>query len=75
MERYRNLTGDSGVAGYRIEPDAIIVEFVEGTVLGYDSTRPGREIVEEMKKRAVAGRGLDDFIAKHVPHCHAARLK
>ena len=75
MERYRNLTGNSGVAGYRIEHDAIIVEFVEGSVLGYDSTRPGREIVEEMKKCAVAGRGLGDFIAKYARHCYASRLK
>jgi hypothetical protein len=75
MERYKNLSGTSGVAGFRIEPDAISVEFVEGGVYGYDASRPGREVVEEMKKLARAGQGLSAFIAKYVKYCYAARLK
>jgi len=75
MERYKNLSGTSGVAGFRIEPDAIFVEFVEGTIYGYDASRPGREIVEEMKKLALAGQGLSAFISKYVKYCYAARLK
>ena len=75
MERYKNLSGSSVIAAYRIEPRAIIVEFIEGGVYGYDFTRPGPEVVEEMKKLAVAGQGLSAFISKHVKYCYAARLK
>ena len=72
-ERYRNLSGDSGVTYYAIGPDFIAVQFHDPTVYIYDHTRPGRAHVEQMKVFAVGGRGLGSYITRHVRKAFARK--
>jgi len=67
MERYRNLGGDSGVAGYEIRPDAIIVQFSTGARYTYTYGSAGQGNVEQMKQLATAGHGLNAFINRAKP--------
>ncbi|GGY88683.1 hypothetical protein ACFFTM_14910 [Pseudoduganella plicata] len=73
MKRYRNLEGHSGVLAYDIRADAIAVKFAGGDVYEYTYGRPGRAHVEEMKRLALAGRGLSTYISRHVREDYAAR--
>jgi hypothetical protein len=66
MKRYRNLSGGSGVSAYDIGPDSVAVRFLDGTVYVYSYASAGRDKVEEMKRLALAGRGLATFISQHV---------
>lgn len=70
---YGNLSGDSGVTFYALGPDFIAVQFRDSTVYVYDSTRPGGDHVEQMKARAVAGRGLGTYISQHVREAYARK--
>jgi len=73
MKRYRNLEGHSGVLAYDIRPDSIAVKFAGGDVYDYTYAQPGRTHVEEMKRLALAGRGLSTYISQHVREDYAAR--
>lgn len=67
MERYRNLNGDSGVAAYEIHPDSIRVQFNNtAKVYAYSYARAGREHVEQMKRLAAGGSGLNSYIMRNV---------
>lgn len=75
MQRYKNLNGNSGVAAYLLNEDAIIVEFVDGGLYLYNHEAPGRQHVEQMKRLAEEGRGLSTYIATHVRSRYAHRLR
>jgi hypothetical protein len=66
MERYLNLSGNSGVSGYEIGDVYIRVKFHTDEVYRYSYARAGRQHVENMKVLAVGGRGLSTYINKHV---------
>ena len=67
MERYRNLSGNSGVQAYEILHDAILVHFAgSARVYRYSHASAGRHHVAEMKRLAIAGRGLSTYISRHV---------
>lgn len=66
MKQYSRLNGDSGVTGYQVEKDAILVRFVEGKVYKYSYASTGRTHVEHMKKLAAEGEGLSTYISQHV---------
>ena len=74
MRPYRNLSGDSGVVAYEIEPRAIRVRFAGGAVYRYTHASAGREQVETMKQLAQAGQGLSGYIAQHVRDRYESRL-
>lgn len=65
MEKYRNIGGDSGVTGYEIGKDFIKVWFNRKWYL-YTYASAGSQNIEQMKKLAAAGNGLNSFINKHV---------
>jgi hypothetical protein len=67
MERYRNLSGDSGVYAFEIGEDYIRVQF-EGTgrIYQYSHRKAGAVNVEQMKRLALAGRGLSSYITRNV---------
>lgn len=73
MERYRNLSGNSGVVAYAIGDDSIAVEFQDGVVYLYTSRSTGAANVREMQRLALAGRGLSSFIARVVRDAYAER--
>jgi len=65
MERYKNVGGDSGVTGFEIGKDFIKVWFNNNWYL-YTYASAGSDNIEQMKKLAVAGNGLNSFINKYV---------
>ena len=65
-ERYRNLSGDSGVSCYATGPDFIAVQFQDSTVYIYNYDRPGGVHVDRMKALAADGRGLGSYISRYV---------
>jgi hypothetical protein len=66
VERYLNLSGDSGVTQYELGADFILVQFQDGVTYRYGYIRPGRHHVDRMKACAVAGRGLATYISQNV---------
>lgn len=74
MEIYRNYGGDSGVKSYLIGTSSITVKFSNGTY-EYTYTSAGAERVEEMKKLARAGKGLNSFINTYVKTLYARKVQ
>ncbi|HEY0065389.1 MAG TPA: hypothetical protein VGC21_24950 [Telluria sp.] len=72
MQRYRRLSGSSGVLAYAIKEEAIDVQFVDGAVYTYSYASAGREHVEQMKRLAQSGQGLSTYISQHVGSAYAA---
>lgn len=66
MERYRNLSGRSGVAAYELGPGRIEVAFVDGARYLYTERSAGARHIARMQRLAVAGRGLSGYISRHV---------
>lgn len=62
MERYKNLSGDSGVVSYEIGIDFIWVVFSDRARYLYTYARTGARNVDHMKQLAADGRGLNSFI-------------
>lgn len=67
MKQYRNLSGESGVVAYHVGPDFIDVEFSGGSRYRYSEASATDDDIGEMKKLAVAGRGLSTFISQQQP--------
>lgn len=73
MERYKNLSGESGVAAYEIGDDYIRVEFKDGATYLYNNAVTGAHNIEEMKKLANNGKGLNSYISRHVRKKYASK--
>jgi len=66
MERYRNLSGDSGVRHYAIGEDFIEVMFEDNpTIYIYNYSINGEHHIEKMKSLARSGKGLCTYITEH----------
>lgn len=74
MERYRNLSGDSGVTAYDLGPDSITVQFGEGDAYLYTNASAGAANIARMQTLAKAGRGLCTFINKAVRDRYARKV-
>lgn len=75
MQAYKDNSGDSGVAGFKIAAGSITIAFKNGGVYLYNSRKPGTKAVETMKKLALSGDGLATYINKYVRQNFAARLQ
>ena len=75
MQKYGNLSGDSGVVAYEIDGGAITIEFNDGSTYVYDGGNPGAAYVAEMQRLARAGRGLSAYISQHVGKRYAKKLR
>lgn len=75
MKRYKNLSGESGVAGYDMSDDAITVHFLDGSAYLYNAVKPGLGTVQQMHKLAEHGRGLNSFINLKVKKSYARKLR
>ncbi len=62
MKQYSNISGKSGIYGYDIGKDFILVTFDSGSSYKYSYQSAGEEMVEEMKQLAEQGEGLQRFI-------------
>lgn len=66
MQKYKNLGGDSGVEAFEIGTDFIMVKFYTTSKLyTYSYQSAGEEKVEEMKRRALSGHGLNEYINRY----------
>ncbi len=74
MQRYANLNGKSCVCSYQIGTNYILIGFTSGSLCAYTYSSAGREDVEEMKRFAIAGRGLGDYIGNHVQDRSSRKL-
>lgn len=71
MERYRNMGGDSGVSAYKIGADYIEIKFSGTTrTYTYSYRKAGSTHVENMKRLAQSGRGLNSYINKNVKYAY-----
>jgi len=73
MERYKNLSGGSGVTGFEIGTDFIRVHFSDGAIYFYNYTSTGSYNIERMKELAKTGRGLNTFINSTVRKAYARK--
>lgn len=71
MTDYKNLGGDSNVLGFDLLPNAIVVKFKTKNKDGCDTylysfSSAGQLNIEQMKKLAENGQGLNSFINRNV---------
>ena len=74
MERYKNISGDSGVVAYEMGDDSIKIKFIDGAVYLYTNVATGQQHISQMKKLAAKGLGLSAYISRHVRNRYAAKL-
>ena len=67
MRRYADLDKDSGVAEYEISDTSITIRF-KGTdsPYTYSYQKAGRHHVEKLKRLALRGDGLNEYINRYV---------
>lgn len=70
MEIYKNLSGRSGVFSYESGADFIVIQFGTGSIYTYSYSSAGKENIEEMKRLAVQGKGLNSFINLYVRYLY-----
>lgn len=75
MQRYANRGGDSGVIGFEIDDQSILVEFSDRSRYLYTYGATGRSNVEKMKDLARRGEGLNEFINRHVRKKYARKVR
>ena len=75
MESYANAGGDSGVVAYEVGDDSIAVQFKGGAEYLYNYASTGQANVEQMKKLARAGQGLNSYISRVVKKAYARKLR
>lgn len=75
MERYKNLSGESGVEFYEIQGTYIDVVFRTGAFRNYRYSyyRPGQMHADRMKQLAIAGIGLNSYIKRYIGKLYEGR--
>ena len=75
MEAYRDWDHDSNIVAYEIGDDFITVQFRDGRYHFYTYTcgSAGSHHIEEMKRLARLGDGLNAYISEHKPPYHSKR--
>lgn len=67
MIKYKNLGRNSNIDSYEIYNSYILVKFKKSTkIYSYSYQKAGRDLVENMKKLAILGKGLNSYINKYV---------
>jgi hypothetical protein len=74
MERYRNISGRSNVASFRIDSSAITIQFKDGSLYLYNEVKPGKHYVDRMKQLAIIGNGLNGLISSVIKKNYYAKL-
>lgn len=65
FKHYKNIDKDSNVDSYESGPNYIKVKFFDGSIYTYSYNKAGVENVEEMKRLADSGDGLNSYIMLH----------
>ena len=74
MNKYKNLGNNSGVAAYEIADNSITVQFNDGGLYLYNTSRPGRAYVDKMKQLALNGSGLNSLISREIKKNYYVKL-
>lgn len=75
MTRYKNLNGNSSIAGYEIASNYIDILFNDRSLYRYDYGVTGQSHVETMKSLAERGWGLCSYIQRFVKRKYAGKSK
>jgi hypothetical protein len=75
MERYKNLGGDSNVAAYEIGDGEITVQFGDRSIYLYTNQSAGSASINEMRRLARAGQGLNSYIGRVVGKGYARKIR
>ena len=67
MKQYTDSDNNSNISAYDYGDDFIVVEFKDGSEYKYTYASSGSDNIEEMKKLAEHGDGLNSFISKNKP--------
>ena len=73
MQKYKNLSGKSKVAGYQINKNSIKIQYIDNTVYLLTDESAGVRNILEMKRLAIEGKGLYDFINRRVWYRYARK--
>ncbi len=73
MQDYLNMNNNSGIVRYDVE--CIIVEFGNGSAYLYNSVKPGKIHVKEMKKLAKQGFDLNTYINRFIKDNYYKKLR
>ena len=65
MEFYKNMGGKSNIRAFSIGRDYIDVQFNGGSTYRYSYRSAGKEKVEQMKRLAIQGCGLNSYIMRN----------
>lgn len=65
MQSYYDLNGNSGIVAFEVGVDYITVQFSTGALYTYSYRSAGIEKVENMKRLAVQGSGLNSYINRY----------
>ena len=73
MQNYKNINGNSGVESYEIGEDYILVKFKLQSFSSRDTYKytyasAGMDNVEQMKRLAEVGYGLNSFVNRFVKY-------
>lgn len=74
MKPYLDQAGRSGIEAFEIRDESIVIEFKRDGRYIYNYQTPGKEHVEEMKRLAIAGRGLSTYISQKVRKRFARKI-
>jgi len=73
MERYGN--DESGVIGYELTENGIILCFRSNGCYLYDDTKPGKKHISKMERLAKAGKGLNTYVSQNVRENYRKKLE
>lgn len=68
MQTYTNRSGASGISAYEIGIDYIRIRFSTGSIYRYSYRKAGRSHVDNMKRLATVGSGLNGYINSNVKY-------
>jgi hypothetical protein len=74
MQRYKNLSGESGVVAYEIGKRSITVRFTNGDRYIYTDQSAGADNIAEMQRLATLGTGLSTFISQVIRDRYERKL-
>lgn len=70
---YKNLDGDSGIVRFDYGSDWIEIEFRGGSLYRYTNASAGSGNIDEMKRLADLGDGLNSFIMRNAKNSYASK--
>lgn len=74
MEKYRDISGNSGISAYEFGDEFITVRFTKGGMYLYNYSITGSNHVKKMIKLAKMGNGLNRYINLNTRYAYARKI-